>query len=93
MSFALFLFCVSFCYVLMKALQQKNVIGGHIWFVGPLSYGMAFGEVYGVTAYVSNPDSKLVAAMAIGTGAWAGCVIAMKLHDRMFKAMGRERKV
>jgi len=80
-----FLFTISFAYVFLKSAQQKNVIGGHVWFIGPLSFGMAFCEVYGITAYVSAPDHKLQAAMAIGAGGWLGCVVAMVLHDRVFK--------
>jgi formate-dependent nitrite reductase membrane component NrfD len=75
-----FLFCNSFGYVALKAIQQKNVTGDHYFWLGPVSLGMAFGEVFGVTAVISNPDHKVLAALAIGSGAWLGCVCAMKSH-------------
>jgi hypothetical protein len=78
-----FLFCNSFGYVFLKAWQQQNVIGRHYLWLGPVSLGMAVCEVYGVSAYVENPDGKMQAAIAIGTGAWLGCVLAMKFHERL----------
>ena len=80
-----FLFAVSFMYVALKACQQLNVVGRHYVLIGPVSLGMAFCEVYGITAYVNSPDHKAFAALAIGLGAWAGCVFAMKIHNRIFK--------
>jgi hypothetical protein len=81
-SLLAFLFCNSFGYVFLKAWQQQNVIGRHYLWLGPVSYGMALTEVYGVSAYVGS-DSKAIAALAIGTGAWMGCVLAMKFHERL----------
>lgn len=83
MTLLAFLFANSFGYVALKSLQQQNVIGGHYLWLGPVSFGMAFAEVYGVSAYISNPDDKALAALAIGSGAWLGCVCAMKFHKRL----------
>lgn len=76
-----FLFCTSFCYVALKAAQQRNVAGMHYALVGPLSIGMALCEVYAISEYVTMPE-KIPAALAIGTGAWLGCVVAMWAHHR-----------
>lgn len=80
-----FLFANSFAYVTLKALQQKNVQGGHYIGVGPISFGMAFCEVYGITAFVTSGESKWLAALAIGSGGWLGCVVAMWAHDKIRK--------
>jgi hypothetical protein len=84
MKLAAFLMLVSFGYVFLKAMQQRNVVGNHFLFLGPVSYGMALCEVYGISAWVQHPEQKLLAVGAIGTGAWLGCVLAMKLHNKLF---------
>jgi hypothetical protein len=88
----LFLFLNSFCYVALKAVQQLNVVGQYYLWLGPVSLGMAFCEVYGVTAFVAAPDHKPLAALAIGSGAWLGCVVAMRLHGRLI-GKGRNRSI
>ena len=83
MIFALFL--NYFFYVGVKVLQQKNVMHDHYARMIPVSYLMAFGDVFGIfaeskAAMAGEPLAWLV--VAAGTGGWMGGVLAMWAHNR-----------
>lgn len=78
------LFIATLFYVALKAFQQRNVSGGHYLPLIPTSYGMAAYEVFIVSAIVAA-DDKVAAVVAMGTGGWVGCMIAVYLHKRLFK--------
>jgi len=72
----------SYVLILLKAMQQLNVVGGHYKMVIPFSYGMAAMEV----AIIVNVVAAGWAAVPwIGTGAAAGAVTGMWLHGRYIR--------
>jgi len=72
----------SYVLILLKAMQQLNVVGGHYKMVIPFSYGMAAAEV----AIVINIVAVGWAAVPwIGTGAACGAVTGMWLHRRYIR--------
>lgn len=84
MSFLL-AWAVSFCYIFLKATQQRHVQHEEYWRMPLPSYGMAFCEVFVLTLVVKHYESlwALVAlSLCIGTGAWMGSVMGTYLHAR-----------
>ena len=67
-----------------KSFQQINVTGKKWKFIPPTSYVFACFELLllsGGVGVVSGEGSILVAAGAMGTGAWIGCFISIWIHD------------
>jgi len=77
----------TFARVFCRAIQQKNVIGGHYYAVIPVSYVMGALEIWIVTVIVVEGFSLLL-VLSIGTGGWIGAVLAMYLHN---KFLGKHR--
>lgn len=75
------LFAASFLFVALKAAQQRNVAFDHYFLVPPFSFGMAFTEVYIISAVAVNGFS-LEAAVGMGLGGSTGALLAMFLHKR-----------
>ena len=82
----LYLLGTSFSYVFLKAMQQLNVTGGHYLPVIPVSFGMALCEAFTIFTVAQGFHWQNVAA--IGTGASVGCMVAMYLHNRIFRGRG-----
>jgi hypothetical protein len=72
-------FAASFLFVLLKALQQLNVVHHKVWWVMPTSFGMATTEVF-VIANVANMGWGWI-VIPIGLGGGMGCIVAMHLHQ------------
>lgn len=73
---------VSFTACFLKGFQHKNVIGGHIRSVYIVSWLMAAFDVAAVTLIVKG---GWPIALSSGFGASLGMVVAIKMHDRIFK--------
>ncbi len=70
----------SFCYVFLKAFQQRNVMGLNWWWILPTSYGMAATEAIVIVKGAHNGFGWIV--VALGTGGGLGALCAMWLHHR-----------
>lgn len=80
------LFLTGFVGVALKAFSQLNVQHDRYLWIPPVSYGMAFCEVVGITQVLTGyvqEASPMLMALALGTGAWMGCMSSMTLHRRM----------
>ena len=79
----------NFILVGFKAFQQRNVTLGHYKAVLPISFMMAISDVLIITLIATLGFTWWnVAAMAIGGG--FGCLLSMKLHERIFKNGNKE---
>lgn len=76
-------FAASFAGVLMKSIQQKNVVGGHYWLVAPVSFGIGACEIFIVLNIVITMDWSLW--FPISSGGAAGAMLGMYLHNRYVK--------
>ncbi len=78
-----------FCFVFLKAFQQRNVaFDAPWWVVLLLSYGMALTEVY-VVSVIAKQGFSPELVLAIGTGSGWGAVIAMASHRKIFGTQGK----
>jgi hypothetical protein len=73
-------FAASFVFVLLKAFQQLNVVHHQVWWIMPVSFGMATCEVM-VVANVATAGWGWI-VLPIGLGGGLGCLSAMWLHRR-----------
>lgn len=79
-SLYLVLLVSSFLNVAVRAFQQINVTRGHYWRIPPTSYLFALGDALVMTnivAVVIQEASITLAVIAMGTGGWMGCFVAM----------------
>lgn len=74
-------FAASFVYVFLKALQQLNVVHGSVWWILPVSFGMAVCEVFVVVNVASAGWGWII--FPIGFGSGLGCLVAMHFHRRI----------
>jgi hypothetical protein len=63
-----------------KSLQQLNVAHERIFWIPPVSYGLAALEIY---IWSKAPSADLFFWFCVGTGAWLGSVIAVLAHRRL----------
>lgn len=73
---------VSFCAVGLKGFQHKNVIANKRKAVFITSYLIAAFDVACVSLIIKG---GWIIALTSGTGAAFGMVLAMDLHDKLFK--------
>ena len=66
-------------YVFLKALQQRNVAFGNLFWITPISLGMAATEVYVITVVAGNGYGLLL-VLAMGFGAALGCFGGIYVH-------------
>jgi hypothetical protein len=74
-------FIASFVGVGLKAAQQLNVVHHKVWWIPPISYGMAVSEVLIISSVADHGFGMI--AFWIGTGAWMGAITSMCLHKRL----------
>lgn len=80
-------FLASFCFIGLKALQQRQVVHDEYLFIVPTSVLMAVCEVYVIhNIAVLGWSAPLV--LAVGFGSGFGCLSAMFLHKR-FRLNGK----
>jgi len=85
----LILAAVSFLFVLLKTLQQRNNIHNNWMMVPLMSYGLAFCGIIDIYLGYTEVHSKgllglVLVAFANGTGGSLGCLLGMYLHNRYF---------
>ena len=76
---------VSFLYIALKALQQRQVMSAQYWRMPAVSFAMAFCEVFivsNVAVNAANHTSLIILACAIGAGGGAGSICGTWLHAR-----------
>ncbi len=78
------MFGAVYCYVLLRAFQQRSVAFAHYWWIAPVSYLMAAADVF-VVAFVASHGWHLGLVMANGTGGAMGALSAVWLHSRWVK--------
>jgi len=86
----------QFCFVFLKAFQQRAVIHNTRWAILPTSMTMALFEafVYANVAKVYIMSGTLAAlgcAVAMGIGGGTGCLIAMSAHDKILGGANARR--
>lgn len=74
-------FFVTFIYVFLRATQQLNVVKGKYLWVIPVSYLMAFADVFLIVT-ISRAGVVIPLILSIGTGGALGAILAMKIHKR-----------
>lgn len=74
----------SFGYVFLKAFQQKSVAGDNYIAIIPVSLGLAAMEVFTV-AKIAETGWHILTVLAIGLSAGTGAIVAMLVHNRIFK--------
>lgn len=78
------MFCAMFVYVMLRALQQRNVAFDNYFWVIPTSYAMAAFDVF-IIAFVAHAGWSVPIVLSNGTGAALGALCAMKFHKRYVK--------
>ena len=78
----------SFCFVFLKAFQQRNVAFDHYVPVIPISMLMAACEYY-IVAAVALSGYSLALVFYAGCGAGLGAMSAMYLHRHIFTRLKR----
>jgi len=77
---------MAFTFVALKCFQQLNVVNYKWFWVPPVSYSLAWADVYIVHQIATyGPSAGLV--FSLGTGGFIGCLLSMALHKYL---MGRE---
>ena len=71
--------------VFLKGFQYKNVIGGHKKSIAGFAFLMAFLDVVSVSLVVKGGWTLGISA---GAGAVIGMLVAIELHDRLYKPKG-----
>jgi hypothetical protein len=78
------MFLSCYCYVLLRALQQRNVaFDNYLWII-PVSYLMASLDVF-IVAFVAHLGWSIPIVLANGTGGFLGAISAMLFHKRWIK--------
>jgi hypothetical protein len=81
-------FMASFCFIGLKALQQRQVVHDEYLLIVPTSMLMAACEVFVVhNIAVTGWTIQLVAVVGLGSG--IGCLSAMILHKK-YKLNGKK---
>jgi len=77
----IYAFIASFCFIGLKAFQQRQVVHDEYLFIIPTSVLMAVCEVFVVhNIAVTGWTFQLVGAVGVGSG--CGCLSAMLLHKK-----------
>lgn len=80
----------SFGFIFLKAFQQRNVtLDAPAKAVILTSLAMAATEVYVISA-IAREGYSVVLVCCIGVGAGLGCVLAMRVHRRIFRRETRQ---
>lgn len=73
-----------FLYVILRALQQRNVAYDNYGWVIPTSYAMAMADVFLITT-VSKATWSIPLVFGYGTAGALGALAAMWFHKRFVK--------
>jgi hypothetical protein len=75
------IFFAAFLYVVLRVLQQRNVVFNNYWWIPPTSYMMAAGDVFLITSFAKAGWSPAL-IFWYGTAGACGCFFAMWFHKR-----------
>jgi hypothetical protein len=78
------MFGAVFCYVFVRAFQQRNVAFAHYWWIPITSYIMAMLDVF-IIVFIAHGGWHLGIVLANGTGGCCGALSAVYLHKRWVK--------
>lgn len=78
------MFAAMFAYVMLRALQQRNVAFDNYAWVIPTSYCMAVVDVF-IIAFVAHQGWTVPIVLANGSGGALGALSAMWFHKRFIK--------
>ena len=78
------LFLCNFCYVGLKAAQQRHVAFDNCYLVIPTSLAIAAAEVYVIATIAVRGYSALI-VITMGLAAGCGALSAMWIHKRFIK--------
>ena len=78
------MFGAVFCYVFVRAFQQRNVSGAHYWWIVPTSYLMAVLDVF-IIVFIAHSGWHLPVVLANGTGGCFGTITGVFVHRRWVK--------
>jgi hypothetical protein len=78
---AIWLLPITALAVFLKAFQQLNVMRNNKLMVPPISFGMAFTEVF-IIAAVIDVGASYSTVFWMGAGGAIGCLIAMQIHPK-----------
>lgn len=86
---------LSFFSIACKSTNQKSVQYNRYWLIPPVSYLQAFSELFtaGIFAhtYIDKPLTDCaILAFCIGTGAWIGCIVGIKIQAWLVKVLYKE---
>jgi len=70
--------------VFLRSFQQKNVIGGHLWAIIPVSILMTFSNNY-IIEFISSNGNSWELTLVMGVCGGLGSILAIKLHGRLFR--------
>ena len=82
-------FLAYLLYVTLRALQQRQVQHAEYFRMPPVSYAMAFCDVFLMALVVKHANSALglgLLALAMGTGSSIGSILGTWLHARKEKS-------
>ncbi|MCK5013231.1 MAG: hypothetical protein KAS66_05385 [Candidatus Omnitrophica bacterium] len=81
-------FFASFAYVALRAFQQLNVQHHKIGWAVPISYGMAYFDMFLIGTIAINAvnlEDKVWLWFQLGTGGALGAIFSMLLHKKFRK--------
>lgn len=81
------MFAANFMFILLKALQQRNVAFDNYGWVVPTSFAMASVECY-VIVQVAKAGYSLPVVAALGLAGGTGALAAMLFHKRFVMSKG-----
>lgn len=75
------MFAACYAYVMLRALQQRNVAFDNYKWIVPVSYCMACMDVF-IVAFVAHAGWSFLIVFANGSGAALGALSAMAFHKK-----------
>ena len=78
----------TFFLVFLRAIQQQNVIGGHLYMAACTSYFIAIAEV---TVIYWVASTGFDAVLWVGTGGACGVVLAMLSHRKIADLINKKK--
>lgn len=76
--------CAMFVYVILRALQQRNVAFDNYGWVVPTSYAMAVADVFLISS-VARANWSIPLVFGYGTAGALGALTAMWFHKRYIR--------
>lgn len=79
------MFAVTFVGVFFRSTQQRHVMAAQYWRMPPISFGMAYCDIF-LTANIAYKSTEIlpliIAGFAMGCGGSLGSMMGTYLHKR-----------